>query len=685
MSTSLPDEIISEILSPALKVSEEMFSDTSRTSPFASSSVSTSAALVVCKAWLRVATPLLYHVVVLRSKAQARALQHTLHGNPDLGRFIKMLRVEGGFGPAMQEILKNSPNISDLFLSLEIHAPDSTGGLVSGLSSINPTRMIIFDHPRKQLKNKQVLGLVEALETCAPKWTNFSTVNFAYYDIYQSQRLSFIKNICACPTLRALSFPDVEDWDVPTLIEISRLPSLETIEIRSEATDVDDDAIAAISEDPRLHSLVHWLDEPKITKQKNEPVSLRPSDPSFRPMASAPQEVVERVWSRCLEFATLSSQADSNVAATFLSMSPPKTGLYHDRLQFLLVSKMFHRLAIPYLYRHLAFPRWGPLCGLSLRLASTPAVGMHVRSIAIRQDPLLLEDKIDLSAIFTRTPQLARLVGHKGLFSVSPTLDWTMFEALGLAAGASLQELSGFKLEVAGGGVPHSPAVFGHFPVLRSLDWTVDHRHLPYGPFFDRAAVVPTDGLPVLESLRVGYAAGLELFVGMDLPSLRRVDLDLEAYRDPAFLQKHGAKLEELKLKETDFRGTSILTLCPRISTLSCTVHPQSGSDLGCNRLAPGFQHTCLTTLIMDKEALSNKVKDADDWKLFFDRLDLTQFPLLKEIRVMAIHEWPTTEHAISKNMWVKLTEKLLPRGIQLTNMAGARWHPRLKASRSRR
>ncbi|KAJ7605948.1 hypothetical protein DFH06DRAFT_1348367 [Mycena polygramma] len=98
MSVHLPDEIISEILSPALKVSEEMFSDTSSTSPFASPSVSSSAALIVCKAWLRVATPLLYHVAVVRSKAQARALQRSLRGNPDLGRFVKMLRVEGASG-----------------------------------------------------------------------------------------------------------------------------------------------------------------------------------------------------------------------------------------------------------------------------------------------------------------------------------------------------------------------------------------------------------------------------------------------------------------------------------------------------------------------------------------------------------------------------------------------------------
>ncbi|KAK7052014.1 hypothetical protein R3P38DRAFT_2502946, partial [Favolaschia claudopus] len=64
-----------EILSPALKVPDDLFSDTSDVSPFATYAPSDSAYLLVCKDWLRVATPLLYSVVVLRSKAQANALQ----------------------------------------------------------------------------------------------------------------------------------------------------------------------------------------------------------------------------------------------------------------------------------------------------------------------------------------------------------------------------------------------------------------------------------------------------------------------------------------------------------------------------------------------------------------------------------------------------------------------------------
>ncbi|KAJ7896796.1 hypothetical protein B0H14DRAFT_2233645, partial [Mycena olivaceomarginata] len=95
---SLPDEIISEILSPALKVSDEVFSHTSRVSPFSKYSEFTSAYLLVCKSWLRIATPLLYNVVILRSKAQVKALSLALAGNKVLGKFIKKLRVEGGYG-----------------------------------------------------------------------------------------------------------------------------------------------------------------------------------------------------------------------------------------------------------------------------------------------------------------------------------------------------------------------------------------------------------------------------------------------------------------------------------------------------------------------------------------------------------------------------------------------------------
>jgi hypothetical protein len=174
MANHIPDEIISEILSPALRVSDAAFSTLSQAgsgpSPFMTFSESSSAFLVVSKAWLRVATPLLYNVVVIRSKAQAQALAATLNANPALGRFIKKLRVEGGFAISMLKILQNSPNITDLFLSLEIPRPDNACGLLRGLHLINPVRVIIDTGRPWTRSSPSAQKLITTLEKCIPIW-----------------------------------------------------------------------------------------------------------------------------------------------------------------------------------------------------------------------------------------------------------------------------------------------------------------------------------------------------------------------------------------------------------------------------------------------------------------------------------------------------------------------------------
>lgn len=169
----LPDEIISEILSPALKVSEDLFSDVSDVSPFSDYTPSTSAYLLVCKDWLRVATPLLYNVVVLRSKSQANALETVLKSNREFGQFIKKLRVEGGYGLAMHTILKSAPNVTDLVLSFSIWSSDGTEGLCKGLRLIDPHRVIVLDpYTGKVLKNKQLAALKRTLFARLRVWKN---------------------------------------------------------------------------------------------------------------------------------------------------------------------------------------------------------------------------------------------------------------------------------------------------------------------------------------------------------------------------------------------------------------------------------------------------------------------------------------------------------------------------------
>ncbi|KAJ7472902.1 hypothetical protein B0H11DRAFT_1344430 [Mycena galericulata] len=273
MAKDLPGEMISEILSPVLEVPEHKFSDLSPTSPFAKYSVSSSALLLVCKAWLRVATPLLYHVVILRSRAQARALHDALQKNKDLGRFVKKLRVEGGFGRFMQHVLHSSPNITDLFISLQIHESDSTSGFAAALPSINPTRVIIFDDHENRLKDKGVLQLMSSLSGCVNNWTNLHTLVLPYPTSVPS-RHNFVLSMCAGSNLKIVScpFPSTSPDITPLLIEIAKHPGLEAVELRQKSTQKQ--LSLPTSNNARLTSLLRWADDPVWVPLETLPPSV---------------------------------------------------------------------------------------------------------------------------------------------------------------------------------------------------------------------------------------------------------------------------------------------------------------------------------------------------------------------------------------------------------------------------
>lgn len=145
-STTLPDEIIKEILSPALEVADEDFANTSLTrSPFADYKLTSSTVLEVCKAWLRVATPFLYETVILRSKAQAQALAGALKGNPELGLFVKKIRIEGGYGTCILDVFQRCPALSDLWITTALWSNESITGYAKAFRSVNPRRLIVVD------------------------------------------------------------------------------------------------------------------------------------------------------------------------------------------------------------------------------------------------------------------------------------------------------------------------------------------------------------------------------------------------------------------------------------------------------------------------------------------------------------------------------------------------------------
>ncbi|KAJ6500899.1 hypothetical protein C8R45DRAFT_1071400 [Mycena sanguinolenta] len=685
MDTSLPEETISEILSLALHVPDDMFSDTSLVSPFAKFSVSASSILLVNKTWLRIATPLLLETVIIRSKPQANALATALKGKQNLGRFVKKLRLEGGFGKYMQSILQQTPNITDLFLSAMLWAADNVSWLVLGLPLLNPRRLILLDPPDQYRSNSSIsqlfLGIAESME----KWVNLTTLELPVLP-HGKDRQPFKHAICSSKTLQLVSLTlrhSVDDLDYDILNEMADNPSLKAIEIHNKIKDAEV-IIDAEATKPRLRSLMRIINHCAVTSEaameENSANNVTPLQKNavFCPMSSASQSVVDLIWKRILFFAMFAvaerpSDADS--------LQPPKTN--SDRLNILLVSKTFKRLGLPYLYGYPVFSDEISLQQFSDRLYQDHTAGPHVRELEIyrfkvnkRRKPQPL---LDLIPLFCRTPTLTRLIGN-GI-----QMSWSTFNTLAHTAGNTLVEFRGFVIESDPGTKQLSPMPFNKLRTLQSLTWEAQKMFVPryvhnWGP---------VDALPSLTFLHVKSPGLLSALSDMGLPALRSVVLDAGAYESTEFLGIHGNKISELEIHHDFNTGdkVSVFFLCHALShvTLHWTCNKSIERD---SKNTPVLtlpeQHLSLTKLVVQKDIQGKSLTtDLEEWRDFFAAMKCEEFPALREVQILYGHfKWPTTEHAISKSPWVKWAERLLEKNIKLTNPEGVHWRPRFKGPR---
>ncbi|EJD42334.1 hypothetical protein AURDEDRAFT_186102, partial [Auricularia subglabra TFB-10046 SS5] len=178
MADKLADETLHEVLALVLDVPDNDFSDIfgAYFSPFARRQYSTSDALLVCKRWLLVGTPLLYDTVVLRSVAQSQSLAKALSKNPAFAPYLKKLRIEGGFGASVGRILNATTALSDLHRSLDLNSKDSVASMCDALSAVNPTRLILTG-PRRP--NANVIKTMKSIQTASVSWSKLTILVMA--------------------------------------------------------------------------------------------------------------------------------------------------------------------------------------------------------------------------------------------------------------------------------------------------------------------------------------------------------------------------------------------------------------------------------------------------------------------------------------------------------------------------
>ncbi|KAJ7505749.1 hypothetical protein B0H11DRAFT_1975986 [Mycena galericulata] len=665
MASHIPDEIIHEILYPALRVPDEAFSATSALSPFSSPTESSSALLLVSKSWLRVATPLVYNVVIIRSKAQAQALAVALRSNPDLGRFIKKLRVEGGYAISMLKILQTAKNLTDLYLSLDIEKSDNACGMCRGLPLIHPVRVILKWYTIYYNITEAATKLVDALAESIPKWKNliiFEVLHHDYAPVYTDKIWNTLK---ASPNLHTLVISDphrmlfrhgrVSQY----ILTVAANPSLKRIQLRVQSRQpLSPEVFETVQKNARLKALIDL-----------QPFNI----PSFiyPPQLAADPGLEDVIWGRVLRFAITGLKSNSE-ARYYDSTSYFDSGdseLDHTSsvsLLPLLACKRFLRLGIQYLYENPVLISTSAARQFVGRLVEQPSLGLHVRRLSILNyyfDNLYADEY--LQDILPRTPSLSVLT-CEGF-----PLSWKMFENLGALTGKTLRTVHRTSITQAIGNA--DPAVFARFPQMQSFIWdskTVFSAGLKSTPgnIFDKLVDLS------IENFDPSFLAVLS---NMELPSLRSVAFGESATGGNHFFQKHGKKFHKLTVSIPQLESDlGVFSNCPSIKALRISINEKSAPRP--SSFAFLEPHRSLERIVF-KASLHPPSRSYElDLENLLLSLDRTTFPALREIQHPHC-TWPVSERATSQDYWVKWAETLRERDIHLVDQRGVRWRRRLQ------
>ncbi|KAF7367512.1 hypothetical protein MSAN_00814200 [Mycena sanguinolenta] len=666
---SLPEEILSEILSVALAVPDEVFSDNGPDpSPFATLEEPSSSFLLVCKAWFRCGCRQLYKVIVLRSTAQAKALAQVLSNTAELGQYVEKLRVEGGYGASMRTILKCSPNISHLFLALDITAGDATTGLCDGLPLINPTCVILRHKCYTYLNNKMMRNLTSTLGDCFSRWDNLQVIDLPRALLSPDPRFRTIfDSLKKSITLHTVVIPEADYADASQVALRLKETGLRNIKVKNPIRnkwEVKYGFFDHFAEDPTVTAMLQYtvVEEklpPSRAKEKTvQPTNIQPSvapspNSSFIPMDSASVAVRESVWKRVLYFAMFILEQEADIYRKDLP----------QRLPLLLVSKTFNKLALPHYYSFVSLKSARTIPKFLHILVNHPTVGPQVRvifgSLGRPQAPDPMATILSLTSRLQQFHHRSYVTRYEsGLEFRSRSIEepsilsWDAFAALAKSSGSTLRE---FSQQVEHGYELWPTQVFNRFTQLTSLDWK----------------------------------SPIE-FDSIQLSSLQRLTLSENISDATKLLHSCGSTLAELTLVFEAVKNLDInlFVLCPNLTfVVMCFKISSNILPHVTDFVSESIAHHHLTRFkfkFPENYWSSNRNRrHTSCWDDIFEALP-THFPNLREIQLTGF-AWPKTEREIAKSFWVKLAERFLESGVTMMDADGKKWRGRLESKRSLR
>ncbi|TDL29968.1 hypothetical protein BD410DRAFT_737178 [Rickenella mellea] len=663
----LPEEILKEILVPLLHVPDEEFS--SQGSPFGHTHRNTSSLLLVSKHWMRVATPLLYEVVVIRSTAQAQALAYAIKCNKGFGAFMKKLRMEGGFGRAPAQFITSAPNIRELFVTLDVYSNDNPSGLCSAVSGMD-LRRIIINHD-DVVTNVQANRLWASLFTSIPRWSNLETLEYhATWMVAISGKhkyLDLVTLLKASPSVKHIVLENVQRRVLPKLASVT---SLESISVGSLVSD----PLSLVEPDPPIPEIVQIRAKVpfEITP---EVLPLASVVADFKPLEGVPEHVAMPIWDAILSFATYSyyvgmSPSDKSVDDPYFGS---RASFYRTARHLSLVSKSFREIVRRHLFSTVQVESSAKFAAFCDVINDNGTLASLVRVLKVNYLRYSLGETYD-KLMAQLLPKLTGLV-----YLDVPLIDFEQLKLLGPAVSTNLHGL-GVRLPVCKqrGHDTVDLGVFGRLAELRcSFDRSdVSRRAKPSPPTL-------LIDLPNLTTFATALDDGKEdafgAFCTVRMPSLTHVQLSGRHPKTPEFLRLNGETLKVLKIFEAP--SSALWAWCPHLEDLTVYNDPIHTFK----SLAQGQRHSSFSKLCFKLRVLRHNTEKAMlSSTEGFDLVDFSQFPNLREINVGGLM-WPNTERDIKRNPTCNGFGLCMKKwGIVVYDESGTPWRERAQIRRGR-
>lgn len=176
-----PEETIHEILSYVLRIPCEEFFKHDRNWAIShrerirslgeAAPVPVTSVLLVSKAWLRIGTRLLYESLKLDNSHQTEAVAELFRTNQVVGSMVRHLRLEGGYGNVLFQLMEHTSNVEFLYLYPDAPVRQSVSGLCEILLALNP-RYVKIDK-RRATPNRNSRSITQILRhSIIEFWSN---------------------------------------------------------------------------------------------------------------------------------------------------------------------------------------------------------------------------------------------------------------------------------------------------------------------------------------------------------------------------------------------------------------------------------------------------------------------------------------------------------------------------------